>query len=336
MKNIDPMSAALEAQKMALEMQQQMQEKLLNGELDPAQMASEYMNAMAGMMPDLAALQGAASFDPSEMMASGLGIFEADEDDTDYNDLDNLMCLCDYIAESMDTVRQLPAAPSLLADGDDSKWLQMGILCSGILSNLNGHSLASLYVEQPNDKDYMAQIGEGLEEAWGIENREELLEMITWLSTEGHRMRYAAFCKAKSAEELMGEDMDEDDQADVMRGFLFANRFKHNKTDLDMLGWDLGRAALLIRFGFYLGWLSENEAGSMLISLAKTLSGAYAGWQEFGNSYQFGAAFWKVMGDPCTAKENNESISDAVSELLTKDMFGTAGEWGVFPWLLAK
>lgn len=332
----DPIKAAMEAQKMAEEMQKKIQEQLKNGNVDPSKLASEYMAAMSGMIPNAEAMKQMASINPGASMAEAFTDDFEDEENIDYNNPDNLTALCEYIEKSMKEVAALPADPKASVAANDPKWLQMGIMCSGILSKLNGHSLDSLYIEEPNDEDYTQEIKEGLEESWSVENREELLDMLEYLSEEGHRARYAAYCKAKNAEALFDDDMDEEEKAGVTRGFLFADRFKKSKKENDLLGWDLGRYALLVRFGFYVGWFSEEEASSMLISVAKRLSEVYGSWKEFGNSYKFGGAFWKVMGDPSSAKENDSNIAEAITELLTKDMFGTVGEWSTSAWLTAK
>lgn len=332
----DPIKAAMEAQKMAEEMQKKIQEQLKNGNVDPSKLASDYMAAMSGMMPNAEAIKKMSSMDPSAAMAEAFTDDFEGEQDIDYDNPDNLTALCDYIEKSMQDVAGLPLSPTQPAAADDPKWLQMGVMCSGILSKLNGYNLDELSIEEPNDADYIQEIKEGLEDSWGVEDREELLDMLKYLANGGHRTRYATYCKAKNAEELFNGDMDDEDKAGVTRGFLFAGRFKKSKKENDLLGWDLGRHALLVRYGFYINWLSKEEASEMLISVAKKLSGAYGNWQAFGNSYQFGAAFWKIMGDPCSAKENNSDIAEAITELLTKDMFGTVGEWSTSPWLTAK
>ena len=93
----------------------------------------------------------------------------------------------------------------------------------------------------------------------------------------------------------MDETMDEEDRASTSRAWRFAQRYKNQYAPGFMAGWDVGRAAMLTRWGCYLGWLTESEAVGILWDLSRKVTEELHSWREFAQSYLFGGLMWKLL-----------------------------------------
>lgn len=75
--------------------------------------------------------------------------------------------------------------------------------------------------------------------------------------------------------------MDEEDRASVCRGWRFVQYFKDRYLPDFLLGWDVGRAAMLARWGCYLGWSPRGRPWASCGSCPKRRPG---GCTAGGNS----------------------------------------------------
>ncbi|MFR9189182.1 MAG: DUF1266 domain-containing protein [Anaerotruncus massiliensis (ex Togo et al. 2019)] len=163
----------------------------------------------------------------------------------------------------------------------------------------------------------------------GHQQAGELLDTIRYLTREGYTLRYALYCEADSQEELLEEGMDEEDRASVCRGWRFVQYFKDRYLPDFLLGWDVGRAAMLARWGCYLGWITEGEAVGVLWELSQKAARGLHSWREFAESYLFGGLMWKLLCGDCAAESYLGFLADAAVDLLTGDR--TKGASGGVP-----
>ena len=219
-----------------------------------------------------AALETLAMDDDCE----GEGLDEEEETD------DALYTLLD---ETMARLEALPEPAPVEYGRDPALWGRFGILLSGIVSTLNDHSLDGLDVEEhiPVLEQQALSV---VQRSWGIDGRGGLLETLRYLSQGGYTERYRFYCEAETPEELMTGD--EDDREGVVRAWAFAQHYKGRYSPAFMAGWDVGRAAMLARWGSYLGWITPEEAHGILWDLAQRAAQDLGGWREFAQSYLFG------------------------------------------------
>ena len=213
---------------------------------------------------------------------------------------------------------------------DSPQWENFGILLSGIISNLNGHELDSMDVEE-HIPVLEQQIVSIVRRSWGINGRSELLDTIRYLVQEGYTLRYAMYCDAASPEDLMNEDLDEDERESVRRGWRFAQHYKTQFTPGFLAGWDIGRAAMLTRWGYYLGWITPGEASGILWDLSQLARERLHSWREFAQSYLFGGLMWKLLCGDSDAESYLGYLADAATDLLT-DQDEDDGQWRRCPW----
>ncbi|WP_195985576.1 DUF1266 domain-containing protein [Clostridium sp. D33t1_170424_F3] len=217
---------------------------------------------------------------------------------------------------------------------DDPRWAQFGILLSGIISHLNDHQLDGMDVEE-HIPVMEQQIVSLVRRSWGVNGRGELLDTIRYLTREGYTLRYRIYCEAASPEDLLDET-DEEECESIGRGWRFAQHYKAHFTPGFMTGWDVGRAAMLARWGCYLGWLTEGEAVGILWDLSQRAAEELHSWREFAQSYLFGGLMWKLLCGDVAAESYLGFLADAATDLLIGRAEDDEGQWRDCPWPAAR
>lgn len=255
---------------------------------------------------------------------------DSDEEELPF-DLDLEKSLYTALEEAMARIESMPEPEAVPYQKDDAKWECFGILLSGILSTLNSHHLDRMDVEEhiPVMEQKIVSL---VRRSWGIDGRSDLLDMIRYLAQEGYILRYQFYSEASSPEELMDETMDEDDRASASRAWRFAQRYKNQYAPGFMAGWDVGRAAMLTRWGCYLGWLTESEAVGILWDLSQKVVEELHSWREFAQSYLFGGLMWKLLCGDSSAESYLVYLADAAIDLLTGKAEQDNGQWRDCPW----
>ena len=233
--------------------------------------------------------------------------------------------------ETMARLEAMPEPEPIPYQKNDEKWEHFGILLSGILSTLNNHDLDGMDVEEhiPVMEQKIVSL---VRRSWGIDGRSDLLDMIRYLAQEGYILRYQLYSEASSPEELMDETMDEDDRASTSRAWRFAQRYKSQYAPGFMAGWDIGRAAMLTRWGCYLGWITESEAVGILWELSQKVVEELHSWREFAQSYLFGGLMWKLLCGDSSAESYLGYIAAAATDLLAGKAEQDGGQWRDCPW----
>lgn len=246
-------------------------------------------------------------------------------------DLEREEDLYTTLEEAMARLEAMPEPEAIPYQKEDVKWGHFGILLSGILSTLNSHDLDSMDVEEhiPVMEQKIVSL---VRRSWGIDGRSDLLDMIRYLAQEGYILRYQLYSEASSPEELMDETMDEDDRESISRAWRFAQRYKAQYSPGFMAGWDIGRAAMLTRWGCYLGWITESEAIGILWDLSQKVVEELHSWREFAQSYLFGGLMWKLLCGDSSAGSYLGYIADAATDLLIGKPEQGNGQWRACPW----
>lgn len=236
-----------------------------------------------------------------------------------------------FIEERMEHIGKMDELSPVPYTGNLEQWQHFAVFLSGILSTVNGHALDSLEVQE-HIPVMDQQIANLVRNSWGITGREDLLDTLCYLMQDGYRARYERYAAAESYVELVDEDTDEDDKEGIQRGWTFVQQFKKKYPADFLLGWDIGRAAMITRWGYFLGWITQAEAWELLSDMAKTAAPRLSGWREFARSYLFGGAFWKEVCASNDAAHYLKALTEAVAVLLGHTQTENGGEWKKCPW----
>ena len=238
--------------------------------------------------------------------------------------------LYDYLESKLGEIDALEE-PQPKAYNIPALWERFCIALSGIISTVNDHKLDELDVEERVPL-FVQQITSLIRNSWGISGREDLIETLLYLSRAGYRARFAAYAEAASPEELFGNDMAQEDREGIVRGHAFVQHFKDKFGADFLLGWDIGRAAMITRWGYFVGWLTQAEAEQLLSDMGQVAANGLSGWREFARSYLFGGAFWKEVCAAYDGRSYLDTLTDAVRKLLSD---GPEGAWTHTPWAKA-
>ena len=276
---------------------------------------------------------GALFGDDAALFSAALDTLAQTEDDEDAEEEEQELppeALYDYLERKLGEIDALEE-PQPKAYNIPALWERFCIALSGIISTVNDHKLDELDVEERVPL-FVQQITSLIGNSWGISGREDLIETLLYLSRAGYRARFAAYAEAASPEELFGDDTAEEDREGIVRGHAFVQHFKDKYGADFLLGWDIGRAAMITRWGYFVGWLTQAEAEQLLSDMGQVAANGLSGWREFARSYLFGGAFWKEVCAAYDGKSYLDTLTDAVRKLLSD---GPEGAWTHTPWAKA-
>ena len=276
---------------------------------------------------------GALFGDDAALFSAALDTLAQTEDDEDNEEEEQELPpeeLYDYLERKLGEIDALEE-PQPQAYNIPALWERFCIALSGIISTVNDHKLDELDVEE-HVPLFVQQITSLIRNSWGICGREDLIETLLYLSRAGYRARFAAYAEAASPEELFGNDMAQEDREGIVRGHAFVQHFKDKYGADFLLGWDIGRAAMITRWGYFVGWLTQAEAEQLLSDMGQVAANGLSGWREFARSYLFGGAFWKEVCAAYDGKSYLDTLTDAVEKLLSD---GPEGAWTHTPWAKA-
>ena len=268
--------------------------------------------------------------DDAALFSAALDTLAQTEDDEDAEEEEQELPpeeLYDYLERKLGEIDALKE-PQPKAYNIPALWERFCIALSGIISTVNDHKLDELDVEERVPL-FVQQITSLIRNSWGISGREDLIETLLYLSRAGYRARFAAYAEAASPEELFGNDMAQEDREGIVRGHAFVQHFKDKYGADFLLGWDIGRAAMITRWGYFVGWLTQAEAEQLLSDMGQVAANGLSGWREFARSYLFGGAFWKEVCAAYDGKSYLDTLTDAVRKLLSD---GPEGAWTHTPW----
>lgn len=258
---------------------------------------------------------------------------DGDWDDDENHELDLALEdeLYGVLDEKLAQLETLPEPEPISYAKGDPRWARFGILLSGIISSLNDHRLDGMEVEE-HIPVMEQQIVSLVRRTWGISGRGELLDTIRYLTQEGYTLRYRMYCEAESPEMLWDGTDDEEERESACRGWRFTQHYKTRFGPNFLTGWDVGRAAMLARWGCYLGWLTEGEASGILWDLSQRAAEELHSWREFAQSYLFGGLLWKLLCGDAGAESYLSFLADAATDLLTGKAEEDEGQWRDCPW----
>jgi hypothetical protein len=172
------------------------------------------------------------------------------------------------------------------------------ISLTGIMTEINSsyrNSLNASAMDASGRDDWLTV----LRRDWGITTREQLLEMLDSLENGGHA---ASFREIQSIIYEVGHAKDESEARDILLKYDWdqtkVNRINYVSTNWSQYynrtikAWDLGRSISLCRWGYNVGFITEDEAWKKIFHLAGLIQSLYNSWEEYGYDYFMGRLFW--------------------------------------------
>jgi len=198
--------------------------------------------------------------------------------------------------------------------------------CAGVLWERNHDRYDSLAGEDVNDRNIRAR-KKLLSDSWGIENRADLFGVLRRLDETGHRDGFEDLGKYVS---VLGEW---EYIRFLLMNMMNAERLYEIKTakkhyeelgEKGILGWDYSRYICLCRWGYEVGYITEEEAWKLIIPAAWKLQEKFDSWEDLGCNYLIGREFWGGGAD------STYKFEDAYQRLI--DM--PSSPWNRYDWYM--
>ena len=197
---------------------------------------------------------------------------------------------------------------------------------SAVLTELN-RERHDLLAGGPRTEERIREWRENLVEWWGVESRADLLETLERLDADGHRREFerlgAALERMSDAEiRALLESRGYDDE--VSQKVEVVTRWYGRLGAKSLLGWDYARYVALCRWGYLVGYLSEEEAWARIMPVARRLQRAFTSWRELGENYLIGRQFWSLR-----ETRTSGDLYEAAYRKLLED---PGSPWSRLPW----
>ena len=177
------------------------------------------------------------------------------------------------------------------------------IALTGIMSERNRSNHDTLNSDTMNIRNRNTWL-ETLRRDWGINNREELLEVLETMENEGHS-NSLKLIQTILKEEIVSITKIDEGNISVITNIneyqLPSRRYNYlyfvylnwdNYSTRTIKAWDLGRNIALCRWGYQVGFITEEEAWNKIMYYAKLIQPLYKSWEEYGYDYYMGRVFW--------------------------------------------
>ncbi|HTK84183.1 MAG TPA: DUF1266 domain-containing protein [Patescibacteria group bacterium] len=142
---------------------------------------------------------------------------------------------------------------------------------------------------------------------WGIQDREDFLAALSWIEQGGNRglfNLYAANIDGPEIRKFLDNYSKNEADAMAQAGPKAVAQLRETKNRLDIVSahrelgtksiqaWDFGRYVSLCRWGYLVGYLSEDEAWARIYAVGMHLQSVFSSWQDLGRDYLIGRRFW--------------------------------------------
>lgn len=215
---------------------------------------------------------------------------------------------------------------------EEVKWIReknikgWALGCAAALTERNHDRhdlLAGGGVNENNIRDKKELLGG----SWGINSRAGLFDTLRQIEHGGHRKKFEDW--GRSLQTLSEQKYQEllqkyQNNQELLQRIRIAKRHYEKLGSRSLLGWDYTRYICLCRWGYVVGYISEEEAWKKIIPVAKMLQKAFDSWEDLGRNYIIGRQFWSYE----ETKKTGYLFEDAYQRLL--DM--PSSPWNKYAW----
>jgi len=166
-----------------------------------------------------------------------------------------------------------------------------------------------------------------LDEWWGIRGKDDLYDSLNRLELGGHRSGFEGvgkFVESLSEEEYKAVLYRYKNDKEKQQEFVIAKKYYKELGPKSILGWDYSRYICLCRWGYTVGYISEEEAWGKIMPAARILQKMFDSWEDLGRNYIIGRQFWSYK----QMQEDGYEYEDAFQRLM--DM--KSSPWNRYEW----
>lgn len=224
---------------------------------------------------------------------------------------------------------------SLPASGlsEEKLW---AIALTGIMNEYNKTShttLNSLPMNERNKKAWLTVLNRD----WGVFSREDLIETLDKTEKDGHAASFR-FIHQIISEGILNISVNDFGMIYVNTNYneyrlsqrqlnylKYVESFWDRYENRDIIVWDLGRNVALCRWGYDVGFFTEEEAWEKIMYYAKLIQPLYNSWEEYGYDYFLGRVFW-------ASGFGEEVRYEVQTYAFYEKLIGKNGHWSKLKW----
>ncbi|MHC4157500.1 MAG: DUF1266 domain-containing protein [Planctomycetota bacterium] len=198
--------------------------------------------------------------------------------------------------------------------------------CAAVLTERN-HDQHDLLGGEPRTKRNIEGKKKLLDEWWGITSRGDLFDSLLSLHTWGHRERFKQggnYIENLSEEQYKDFLEQNKDDEQKLQEIKVVRKYYKELGEKGLWGWDYSRYICLCRWGYMVGYISEDEAWEKIIPAAKILQEKFDSWEDLGRNFLIGRQFWSYKH----TKESGYLFEDAYLRLLDIP----SSPWNKYSW----
>lgn len=129
---------------------------------------------------------------------------------------------------------------------------------------------------------------------WEIKDLADLSDTIKYLHTKKTFVPVQNNCEFLSESEFNNAQLYENSTSETRSSMDMVRNYQYDLDGSD-LAWHYGRCSWVIRHAFYNGFITEEEAWSLLKENGKYIKKHFKSWESFGLSYLIGSQYWKLQ-----------------------------------------
>lgn len=197
---------------------------------------------------------------------------------------------------------------------------------SSVLSEQNGHR-HDILCGCEKTPELIEDNKHALKRDWGISNKTELLRSLNWLLKDGHgvdflKKRHFLSTLSETAQNTYLNGLNKDSSKYIQYNLI--KNYDRSTPQAGVLAWDYGRYVFLCRDGVYLNYISDEEAWSLMLKVAKLAQKAYSSWREYGLAYIAGRQTWL---NNISVESTEEQVSMVKRLIVDKE-----SPWNILDW----
>jgi len=201
--------------------------------------------------------------------------------------------------------------------------------CAGVLNERNHARHDTLLPCDKTEKNIKSWI-KGLDEWWGINSREDLLDSLKRLKIGGHRKSFSRLGKKvralsdKEYNEVVQVLKTKEEYKDRLNEIKIVRQYYKKLGRKGILGWDYSRYICLCRWGCVVGYITEEEAWEKIMPIAEVLQKKFNSWRSLGKNYLIGRRFWSYK----ETLEDSHLYEEAYNRLIEM----RSSPWNKYAW----
>lgn len=198
------------------------------------------------------------------------------------------------------------------------------LACPALLTINNRHRHDILWCIDATPEN-ITEEKRALAEYWDVNSREDLLRVLSWIISSGHRAQFESMSRLSENEAALQDMRSKLSPSDARTMEAQIAIARENAPLLgfkSLLGWDYCRYIALCRWGTLCSYISQEEAWSKIMPAAQLLQNSFTSWSDLGKNYLIGRKFWKP-------EELRQKSFEQNYELLLSD---PKSPWNTIPW----